>query len=43
MAELAQAPLLPMTDDDNVWIAASDGDIPKVQAYIAADPVPQCA
>jgi len=29
---------LAMNGDDNVWIAASDGDIPKVQAYLAQDP-----
>jgi hypothetical protein len=28
---------LAMTDDDNIWISASDGDIPKVQAYLAQD------
>lgn len=29
---------LAMNDDENVWIAASDGDIPKVQAYLVQDP-----
>jgi hypothetical protein len=29
---------LAMTEDDNIWVAASDGDMEKVQAYINADP-----
>jgi len=32
------AALLPMNDDENVWIAASDGDLEKVRQYIAQDP-----
>lgn len=31
-------PLFPMTEDNNIWIAASDGNIAKVQAYVQADP-----
>mmetsp|Transcript_25600 Transcript_25600/g.33323 ORF Transcript_25600/g.33323 Transcript_25600/m.33323 type:complete len:164 (+) Transcript_25600:17-508(+) len=28
---------LAMTEDDNIWVAASDGDMEKVQAYITTD------
>ena len=37
-AAAAAAPLFPMTPDQNVWVAASDGDLAKVQAYVQADP-----
>ena len=38
LSAAAEAVPLPMSDDANVWVAASDGDLVKVQQYIAQDP-----